>query len=88
MESNVLEVTTDEDGVNDPLERVNRGDFGFNEVVHESLLGPVADAYNRYVPQIVRTGVSNFLTDLSSPISIANNLLQGIWWLVSTFLCA
>ena len=75
--SNILAVTTDEDDVNDPLERVNRAIFGFNEVLHESLLGPVANAYNRYVPQTVRTGVSNFLTNLSSPISIANNLLQG-----------
>lgn len=73
----ILAATLDEDGVNDPLEPVNRAIFGFNEVVHENLLGPVANAYNRNVPQTVRTGVSNFLTNLSSPISIANNLLQG-----------
>ncbi len=73
----ILAATTDEDNVNDPLERVNRAIFGFNEIVHENLLGPVANAYNRNVPQTVRTGVSNFLTNLSSPISIANNLLQG-----------
>ena len=72
-----LAATLDEDGVNDPLEPVNRAIFGFNEVVHENLLGPVANAYNRNVPQTVRTGVSNFLNNLSSPISIANNLLQG-----------
>ena len=73
----ILAATLNEDGVNDPLEPVNRAIFGFNEVVHENLLGPVANAYNRNVPQTVRTGVSNFLTNLSSPISIANNLLQG-----------
>ena len=75
--STVLAATTDEDDVNDPFERVNRAVFGFNEVVHESVLGPVARAYNRNVPQSIRTGVSNFLTNLSSPISIANSLLQG-----------
>ncbi len=73
----ILAAAPDDSGVNDPLERVNRAIFGFNEIVHESLLGPVANAYNRNVPQTVRTGVSNFLTNLSSPISIANNLLQG-----------
>ena len=73
----VLAATTDEDDVNDPFERVNRAVFGFNEVIHEGVLGPVARAYNRNVPQTIRTGVSNFLTNLSSPISIANSLLQG-----------
>lgn len=68
---------TDEDDVNDPLEGINRAIFGFNEVVHENLLGPVADIYNDNVPQTVRTGVSNFLTNLSSPVTFANNLLQG-----------
>lgn len=73
----ILAAANDEDDVNDPLEGVNRVIFGFNEVIHENLLGPVADAYNDNLPQPVRTGVSNFLTNLSSPVTIANNLLQG-----------
>lgn len=73
----MIAATSDEDDVKDPLERMNRAIFGFNEVVHENVLGPVARAYNRSVPQTIRTGVSNFLTNLSSPISIANSLLQG-----------
>ena len=72
-----LAAKTVDDGVNDPLERVNRAIFGFNESVNENLLGPVADAYNRNVPQVVRSGVKNFLTNLSSPVAIVNNLLQG-----------
>ena len=76
-ETTMIAATSDEDDVKDPLERMNRAIFGFNEVVHENVLGPVARAYNRSVPQTIRTGVSNFLTNLSSPISIANSLLQG-----------
>ncbi len=72
-----LAATTDDDDVNDPLEPVNRLIFGFNEIVHQNLLGPVADIYNRNLPQTMRTGVSNFLTNLSSPVTFANNLLQG-----------
>ena len=75
--SGLVAAANDGDDVNDPLESVNRVIFGFNEVVHENLLGPVADAYNDNVPQPVRTGVSNFLTNLSSPVTMANNLLQG-----------
>ena len=79
-ETTMIAATSDEDDVKDPLERMNRAIFGFNEVVHENVLGPVARAYNRSVPQTIRTGVSNFLTNLSSPISIANSLLQGDVW--------
>ena len=65
------------DEVNDPLERFNRMIFGFNEVVRESVLGPVAHAYNENVPVNVRLGVGNFLNNLSSPITFANSILQG-----------
>ncbi len=72
-----LAANTVHDEVNDPLERVNRAIFGFNESVNKNLFGPVADAYNQNVPQVVRVGVKNFLTNLSSPVTIVNNLLQG-----------
>ena len=72
-----LAANTVDNEVNDPLERVNRAIFGFNESVNKNLLGPVADAYNQNVPQVVRVGVKNFLTNLSSPVTIVNNLLQG-----------
>ncbi|MEK9723665.1 MAG: VacJ family lipoprotein, partial [Rhodospirillaceae bacterium] len=68
---------SDENDVNDPLEPVNRVIFGFNEVVHESMLGPVADLYNDKVPPTMRLGIGNFLTNLSSPVTMANTLLQG-----------
>jgi len=63
--------------VNDPLESVNRAIFGFNEVIYEGVLWPVADFYNDNLPATMRLGVSNFLTNLSSPITLVNNLLQG-----------
>lgn len=66
----------DEDNVNDPLETVNRAIFGFNEVINENIIGPVAEAYNDNVPASVRVGVGNFLDNLSSPITFVNNLLQ------------
>ncbi len=60
---------------NDPLERVNRVIFGFNEVVRESVLGPVAHAYNENVPVNVRLGVGNFLNNPSS-ISVSHKNLS------------
>ena len=76
-DSVTLASTAGGDEVNDPLESVNRAIFGFNETLNQNFIGPVADAYNNSVPRVVRTGVTNFLTNLSTPITIINSLLQG-----------
>jgi phospholipid-binding lipoprotein MlaA len=63
--------------VNDPLEPINRAIFDFNEVVQDALLRPIAKFYNETVPLTVRQGVSNFLHNLSTPVILANDILQG-----------
>jgi len=63
--------------ISDPLERVNRGIFKFNDVVDTAVMKPVAKGYRKAVPQPARTGVRNVLHNLKSPQIIANNLLQG-----------
>ncbi len=63
--------------ISDPLEGMNRGIFKFNDAVDTAVLAPVAKGYRAAVPQPARTGVRNFLTNLKSPLTIANNLLQG-----------
>ncbi len=61
----------------DPLEPLNRQVFAFNEAIDEAVLKPVAKAYQRAVPELVRTGVSNFFGNLSDAWSTVNFLLQG-----------
>jgi phospholipid-binding lipoprotein MlaA len=61
----------------DPWEGFNRKVYSFNETVDEAVLKPVATAYRDVVPQLVRTGVSNVLGNLSDIWSAANHLLQG-----------
>lgn len=63
--------------VNDPLESWNRGVFAFNQGVDDFLLEPVARGYRYITPQPVRTGVSNFFSNVSEPVTFANALLQG-----------
>lgn len=60
----------------DPLERLNRGTYRFNDAVDRAVLKPVAKGYQRHVPQIIRTGVGNVLTHLAFPTTIVNDLLQ------------
>jgi phospholipid-binding lipoprotein MlaA len=60
----------------DPLERLNRSTYRFNDAVDRAVLQPVAKRYHRHVPQIIRTGVGNVLTHLAFPTTIVNDLLQ------------
>ena len=63
-------------GVKDCFERINRATFKFNQVVDGAILKPVAKAY-RDLPSPVRAGTGNALDNLSSLITIPNNVLQG-----------
>ena len=60
----------------DPLEPLNRTVFGFNEVVDNAVLKPVATVYTKVTPALVRTGVTNFFSNLTEVWSTANNALQ------------
>jgi len=60
----------------DPLERWNRGVYRINDAIDRGVLKPVATRYRRHVPQVIRTGVSNVLTNLAYPTTIVNDLLQ------------
>lgn len=61
----------------DPWERWNRKVFAFNEALDEAVLAPVARAWRDHVPQLLRTGVSNFFGNLGDVWSAVNHLLQG-----------
>jgi len=61
----------------DPFEPVNRKLFAFNETVDEYVLAPVARGYRNVVPDMARTGVTNFFNNLRDLWSSVNALLQG-----------
>lgn len=60
----------------DPLESLNRGIFGFNDVLDRAVVKPVATVYRDATPQWARTGVSNFFNNLEDLWSVVNNGLQ------------
>jgi phospholipid-binding lipoprotein MlaA len=62
---------------NDPLEVPNRMFFAFNEALDFMVIRPVAVTYRYVVPVGVRNTVRNFLRNLRTPVTLANNLLQG-----------
>ena len=62
--------------VKDCFESVNRATFKFNQVLDGVIFEPAARGY-RKLPSPVRTGTSNVLENLTSLITIPNNVLQG-----------
>lgn len=61
----------------DPLEKLNRGIFGFNEAVDRAALRPAAELYQRVLPHWLRQGVDNMFYNLGDVWSGVNLLLQG-----------
>ena len=62
--------------VKDCFENINRATFALNQGLDNLIFEPVAKAY-RVLPSPVRSGTSNALENLSSLITIPNNVLQG-----------
>ena len=62
--------------VKDCFEGINRATFSLNQGLDRVIFKPVAKGY-RSLPTSVRTGTSNALENISSLITIPNNILQG-----------
>ena len=62
--------------IKDCHEGINRTIFALNKGLDNVIFEPVAKAY-RVLPNSVRSGVSNSLQNLSSVVTIPNNVLQG-----------
>jgi len=61
----------------DPYEGFNRKMFAFNNGVDKYALGPAADAYKTVTPEFARDRVGDFLRNLRSPVTLANDVLQA-----------
>ena len=62
--------------VKDCFETVNRGIFAFNQAIDGLIFEPLAKGY-LYLPSPIRTGTSNFVGNISTLLTIPNNVLQG-----------
>ncbi len=58
----------------DPLERMNRGIFWFNEQTDRFVLEPVATAWVFAVPVWVQTRITNLFALLRMPLVLANDV--------------
>jgi phospholipid-binding lipoprotein MlaA len=56
---------------------MNRTTFKVNMALDHAIARPVARGYKKVTPQVVRTGVSNFIDNLFYPVTMVNDLLQA-----------
>ncbi len=60
----------------DPLEPLNRSVYAFNDTLDKAIVKPVAQGYNKVMPDTGKSMVINFFSNLDDVIVTANDLLQ------------
>ena len=58
------------------FESTSRAIFKFNMAVDDVILEPIAKGYNK-LPSQIKSGTSNFTSNIGNLLSIPNNILQG-----------
>ena len=61
----------------DPFESVNRKIFAFNHSIDKQAAVPAASYYKSSLPDGFRDGVHNFFSNLTLPVTFANDILQA-----------
>lgn len=56
---------------------MNRGIYRFNDTLDRAALKPVAKGYKAITPRWVRSGIGNFFANITYPVTIVNQFLQG-----------
>ena len=62
--------------IKDCFEKLNRATFSFNQGLDKAIIKPIAKGY-RKLPDPIQRGASNAVNNLSTLITIPNNILQG-----------
>ncbi len=60
----------------DPYETYNRHTFAFNDALDTNVLQPIARFYNKIIPKPLNKGIHNFLLNLNTVSTIADDFLQ------------
>ena len=63
--------------IHDPYEDYNRAIFQFNDAVDDAVIHPVVRGYRTVTPEPARKGLRNVLRTLKSPVTLANEVMQG-----------
>jgi phospholipid-binding lipoprotein MlaA len=67
------------DAVNDPIEGFNRCSWAVNDWFFRGIIYPLSVGYTTVTPRPVRTKIGNAGHNLTYPVRLVNNCLQGKW---------
>ena len=67
------------DAVNDPIEGFNRCSWAVNDWLFRGVIYPLSVGYNFVAPKQIRSKISNTGHNLTYPVRLVNNCLQGKW---------
>jgi phospholipid-binding lipoprotein MlaA len=67
----------EEETFDDPLEFINRPMFWLNDGLYNYVFFPVTDAYEKIVPDPIKTGITNIFYNVTMPLRFVGDLLQG-----------
>ena len=62
--------------IKDCFEKLNKATFAFNQSLDKAIIEPIAKGY-RKLPDQIQMGTSNAVKNLSTLVTIPNNVLQG-----------
>jgi phospholipid-binding lipoprotein MlaA len=65
------------DTIWDPWESFNRASFSLNAALAKSIAEPITTAYQKALPEPVKTGIDDFFTNLREPVTAVSSGLQG-----------
>ena len=74
--STILMVSPNAWSTEECFEGTSRAIFKFNMVLDDAILEPLAKGYNK-LPSPIKSGANNFTSNISTLLSIPNNILQG-----------
>jgi phospholipid-binding lipoprotein MlaA len=61
----------------DPLERINRTTFKFDDALAHKVALPIARGYQAVTPTFLRRGIANVFENAHTPVIMVNDLLQA-----------
>jgi phospholipid-binding lipoprotein MlaA len=61
----------------DPLERINRTTFKFDDALAHKVALPIARGYQAVTPKVIRRGIANVFENAHTPVIMVNDLLQA-----------
>jgi phospholipid-binding lipoprotein MlaA len=71
------DAVADYEQTDDPLEPTNRVFYAINNGLDTVILKPAALAYRYAVPRPVREGLHHVLVNISSPVQLVNDMMEG-----------